>query len=242
MSDLNRLANEIEKAKAITILTGAGVSTASGIPDFRSTNGLWTLGKSREYYMSRDYFYQDPEDFWEKYKDIFRLKLVKDYLPNQVHMYLRGLELQGKIVSVVTQNVDGLHSQAGNEHVIEYHGSLNTASCPACGTNYSLTYVMEEQVPRCNQKGCGDILKPDIVLFGDPITKHHDAEAAIDQAELVLVLGTSLLVTPFNLLPQYAANQGIRLGIINQESTPMDELFDYVIQQDLIEVIHHINK
>ena len=193
--------------------------------------------------MSSDYYYKNPEDFWMKYKEIFGIKLLKDYQPNAVHYFLRDLERKGKQITVVTQNVDGLHSLAGNEHVIEYHGNLSTATCPHCSTTYDLTYIMKEQVPRCNQAGCGDTLKPDIVLFGDPITHHNEAEQAIDSSELVIVLGTSLLVTPFSLLPDFAAfHTDSLLAIINKESTPKDQLFDYIIHDDLVETITKIDR
>ncbi|WP_077623604.1 NAD-dependent protein deacylase [Sediminibacillus massiliensis] len=241
MELINKLAKEIAKADSITVLTGAGVSTSSGIPDFRSANGIWTGNHSREYYMSRRYFLEDPVDFWVKYKEIFRLKLLKDYGPNHVHYFLKNLEDSGKKVSIVTQNVDGLHSMAGNHHVIEYHGNLNTATCPVCGSEYNLEYVMENDTPVCEKRGCGDILKPDIVLFGDPIMGHEQAEAAINDSDLLLVLGTSLLVSPFNMLPNYASMAlDMPLGIVNREPTPMDALFDYVIHDDLVDTVRKI--
>ncbi|WP_074599635.1 NAD-dependent protein deacylase [Sediminibacillus halophilus] len=241
-SQVKKLADEIDNANSIAVLTGAGVSTASGIPDFRSANGIWQEDQSREYYMSREYFHKDPEDFWVKYKEIFRLKLLKNYAPNHVHRYLREMEQKGKQISIVTQNVDGLHTAAGNQHVIEYHGNLNTATCPACGMQYPLVHVMTEQVPHCIQAGCGDILKPDIVLFGDPITKHDEAEAAVQQADLLLVMGTSLFVSPFNLLPVYAWDGRKPSGLINRESTPMDDQFEFVIHADLSRTIKELKK
>ncbi|MCT2538147.1 NAD-dependent protein deacylase [Aquibacillus koreensis] len=242
MAQMKELANKIESAYSIVVLTGAGVSTASGIPDFRSSQGVWTYDRSREYYMSSEYFYKDPVDFWAKYKDIFRLKLLKNYEPNSVHTFLRNLELSGKQVSIITQNVDGLHATAGNEDIIEYHGNLNTATCPHCQSKYALEYVMKHETPYCDKTGCGDVLKPDIVLFGDPITKHEEAEQRIRQSELVLVMGTSLLVTPFNILPDYAAfTCGLPMAIMNREATPKDYLFDFVIHDDLVGVVKHLS-
>ncbi|SDK19175.1 NAD-dependent protein deacylase [Sediminibacillus albus] len=240
-NQLRSLANQMKQADSITVLTGAGVSTASGIPDFRSATGIWTEDHSREYYMSRDYFHDNPEDFWLKYKQIFRLKLLKNYVPNHVHLFLRELEQEaGKRISIVTQNVDGLHSMAGNRHVIEYHGNLNTAACLTCGRKYDLEYVMNQEIPRCLERGCGDVLKPDIVLFGDPITQHEEAEAAVEKADFLLVLGTSLLVSPFNLLPLYARSYRIPSGLINRETTPMDEQFDYVVHKDLSKAVSEL--
>lgn len=243
MEQIDQLSKLINKATSIVILTGAGVSTASGIPDFRSTDGRWTADHSREFYTSREYFLTEPEDFWLKYKEIFRIKLLKDYQPNKVHTFLSNLETLGKKVSIVTQNVDGLHSLAGNEQdVIEYHGNLNTATCPKCGKKYDLPFIMKEDVPVCIERGCHTILKPDIVLYGDPITKHSEAERAIELSELMLVLGTSLLVTPFSLLPSYAKQMGLPMVIINRESTPMDYLFDLIIHEELVSAVEQLEE
>lgn len=236
---MDQLIDEIRQAQRITVLTGAGVSTASGIPDFRSSNGIWTEDGSREYYMSSDYFRHDPQDFWTKYKDIFQLKLLGSYHPNEVHRFLSNLETLGKEVTVITQNVDGLHQRAGSSKVIEYHGSLTTSTCPACGSIYDADYINSSQVPICERETCQAVLKPDIVLFGDAITEHDRAEAIIDKADLVLVLGTSLLVMPFNFLPEYAWTRKIPTALINREATPKDRLFHYVIHNDLIDVIQH---
>ncbi|MFP7477188.1 NAD-dependent protein deacylase [Terribacillus saccharophilus] len=237
---LDTAAKMIADASSVAVLTGAGVSTASGIPDFRSTTGLWTADQSREYYISNHYFHKDPVDFWQKYKDIFRVKLLRDYGPNHVHRYLRELEVNGKQISVITQNVDGLHNLAGNKHVIEYHGTLNSATCPNCGNSYDLPYLLAADTPVCER--CEHVLKPDVVLFGDPITAHDNAERAIQHSELVLVLGTSLLVSPFNILPEYANTLGKPSILINREPTVMDELFDIVIHDDLSEIVQQLQK
>lgn len=237
---LETAAKMIAGASSVAVLTGAGVSTASGIPDFRSTTGLWTADESREYYISNHYFYKDPVDFWQIYKDIFRVKLLKDYGPNHVHRYLRDLEVNGKQIAVITQNVDGLHTLAGNEHVIEYHGTLNSATCPNCSRSYGLPYLLAAETPVC--ESCEHVLKPDVVLFGDPITEHDRAERAIQQSELVLVLGTSLLVSPFNMLPEYACSLGKPSILINREPTVMDELFDIIIHDDLSEIVQQLQK
>lgn len=237
MTQIKQLANMIKEAKSIVVLTGAGVSTASGIPDFRSTTGVWTEDQSREYYSSRQYFKKDPEDFWIKYKEIFRVNQLKDYKPNKVHQFISNLEQNGKDISIITQNVDGLHRLEKNEqNVIEYHGNLSTASCQRCGKQYDLTHILKTDVPTCTTAGCQSILNPDIVLFGDPITKHAEAEAAISKSELMLVLGTSLLVVPFSMLPSYAKQQGMPMAIVNREATPMDDLFDLVIHDELVKV------
>ncbi|WP_226578080.1 NAD-dependent protein deacylase [Halobacillus litoralis] len=233
------IALNIRSADSIAVLTGAGVSTASGIPDFRSSEGLWSEDHSREYYMSSDYFYTNPEDFWKKYKAIFRMKLLKNYQPNSVHHFIRDLEQKDRSVSVITQNVDGLHSLAQSSNVLEYHGTLNRSTCPACGRSFLLDEIMRAPVPVCDD--CGDILKPDVLLFGDLITGHEKAVEMIKQADVLLVMGTSLLVTPFNLLPYDAFQQEYTTSIlINNEPTDKDHLFDYVIHEDLTEAVQKI--
>ncbi|WP_062513238.1 NAD-dependent protein deacylase [Halobacillus sp. KGW1] len=225
----------LDEAERVVVLTGAGVSTASGIPDFRSSQGLWTEDHSREYYMSADYFHQNPQDFWNKYKEIFRLKLLQDYEPNDVHHFLKQLE-EGRRVSIITQNVDGLHERAGSTDVLEYHGTLGSSSCTQCGNAYPVESIREAVLPSCIS--CGSVLRPDVMLFGDPITLHEEAEARIEQADVLLVMGTSLTVTPFSLLPYTAAgNPRITTVIINREATGHDHLFDYVIHGDLTEVL-----
>ncbi|GAA4061988.1 NAD-dependent protein deacylase [Amphibacillus indicireducens] len=242
MKQINQLAKLISEAKSIVFLTGAGVSTASGIPDFRSTDGIWTEDRSREYYTSVDYYTKDPYDFWRKYKEIFQIKLLRNFQPNEVHNFIAELETQGKDISIVTQNVDSLHSLAGNKHVVEYHGNLNTATCPVCGAHYDLAYLMEHDVPVCTTTDCKTVVRPDIVLFGDPITKHSEAEMAIASSDLMLVLGTSLLVTPFSLLPSSAKQYGIPMAIVNRDPTPMDDLFDHVIHADLVAVVEQLKQ
>ncbi|GEN52519.1 NAD-dependent protein deacylase [Halobacillus faecis] len=235
------IALNIKSAERIAVLTGAGVSTASGIPDFRSSEGLWTEDHDREYYMSTDYFFHDPVDFWKKYKAIFRMKLLKNYRPNLVHQFIKELETEDREVSIITQNVDGLHSLAGSSRVLEYHGTLNRSSCPDCGRSYSLDDVMKVAVPVCED--CGAVLKPDVLLFGDLITAHDKAESIIEKADLLLVMGTSLFVTPFNLLPSLAYEQENTTTIlINNEPTDKDRLFDYVLHEDLSAAITKIKE
>lgn len=233
---IQQIKSLINNSDNIAVLTGAGVSTASGIPDFRSSEGLWTEDKSREELMSADYFYENPERFWQFYKSIFRLKLLQNYGPNQVHYYLKSLEKEGREVNIITQNVDGLHAEAGNENVTEYHGTLKTATCPDCHTTYSFEKVLAEDVPVC---ACGAVLKPDVVLFGDMIHSHEKAETMVKRADMLLVLGTSLSVMPFNMLPLAATGPKV---LINNHPTSMDYMFDYHIHDDLSRVIEQLKK
>lgn len=238
MKELRRIKELISGASTITVLTGAGVSTASGIPDFRSTSGLWSQDQSREYYMSNRYFLKNPVDFWSKYKEIFRIKLLKQFQPNEVHFFIRNLEHLGKTIHVVTQNVDGLHKEAGSQSIIEYHGTLDTATCPRCKVKLTIDEILAVETPRCSNRECGEIVRPDVVLFGDPITKHAEAEACIDSSDLLITMGTSLQVSPFNLLPEYAVlNRGLAAVILNREETVMDSLFNHSIRGDLSEIV-----
>ncbi|MFC7321349.1 NAD-dependent protein deacylase [Halobacillus campisalis] len=233
-------ARQIDEAASIVILTGAGVSTASGIPDFRSSKGVWTYDRRREDYMSSEYFAYDPMDFWKKYKEIFRIKLLQEYHPNPVHHFIKNLETEHRDVNIITQNVDGLHAAAHSRRVVEYHGSLDKASCPSCGKVFTIDYVLEHETPECD--ACHTIIKPNVVLFGDLITAHDEAEAIIDQADFLMVLGTSLQVTPFSLLPEYAVSRGIPSLLINKEPTIKDYLFDEVITKDLKTVIPQLEQ
>ncbi|SDJ17974.1 NAD-dependent protein deacylase [Salimicrobium halophilum] len=233
---LDTIKDILSSADHVVALTGAGVSTASGIPDFRSSEGLWSEDKSREELMSRDFFDQNPEEFWHHYKSIFKLKLLQNYGPNAVHRFLLDLEKKGKRVDVVTQNVDGLHTAAGNGNVLEYHGTLKTATCPDCYKTYPLEKILSEDVPTCT---CGSIPKPDVVLFGDMIQYHEEAERLVRKADVTLVLGTSLSVMPFNMLPMAAG--GVKI-LINNQPTDKDYMFDYYIHDDLSEVVAYLNR
>lgn len=221
----------VDSANKVVVLTGAGISTESGIPDFRGQNGTWSKDYSREYYISRDFFDSDPVAFWENYKDIFQLENFANFLPNTGHSYLAGLEHQGKQVKVYTQNADGLHQKAGSQHVFEVHGSLLKATCPRCQKTYDLSFILENRIPTCPKHNI--VLSPGMVLFGDPIQYFNEAIRDLVAADLFLVLGTSLQVGPINQLPQVAEYYKIPSVLINQEATPLDSLFDVVIHEKI---------
>lgn len=225
---IHRLRQMLEQAETIVALTGAGMSTESGIPDFRSANGLWSRSMSLAEVVSIDYFRRDPEAFWQAFRDIFRIKLIGDYRPNAGHQFLAELEQQGKRVTVLTQNIDGLHARAGSSRVLELHGSLLTASCPGCGTTHALDYILHHPLPICRL--CHDVLKPDVVLYGEAVPLIDLAFDAALQADLLLVLGSSLEVSPVNLIPLEAAQAGVATALINYTPTRMDHAFDLRIQ------------
>lgn len=245
---MEMLAAWIEQAKVITVLTGAGISTESGIPDFRSTEGVWSQDKSREELMSLSYLHAHPERFWEAYKAIFQLKLQGTYEPNAGHQFFAKLERNGKQVYILTQNVDGLHEKAGSRNVYEIHGSMHRPYCPNCGKTYTLSYVNEHEPPRCravlpNGIRCQTIIHPGIVLFGDQI---HWFEKSVELAlhtELFMVLGSSLQVGPINQLPQIARrNPGCKLVLINRDVTPFDDVFDLVIHERIGRTVRAIEE
>ena len=225
---IHRLRQMLEQAETIVALTGAGMSTESGIPDFRSANGLWSRSMSLAEVVSIDYFRRDPEAFWQAFRDIFRIKLIGDYRPNAGHQFLAELEQQGKRVTVLTQNIDGLHARAGSSRVLELHGGLLTASCPGCGTTHALDYILHHPLPICRL--CHDVLKPDVVLYGEAVPLIDLAFDAALQADLLLVLGSSLEVSPVNLIPLEAAQAGVATALINYTPTRMDHAFDLRIQ------------
>lgn len=191
---LAKLAEAISSAKHIVVLSGAGISTASGIPDFRSENGIYTKVERVEYLLSETYYHQQPKEFWISFKDIFQLQHMDSYEPNAAHALLAELEKLGKQVTIVTQNVDGLHRKAGSTHILEVHGTIASSHCPKCKTSYPLAHVLQQDVPRCTNDNF--ILKPDVVLFEGRVQHLEEAYEAAQHCDLFLTLGSSLEVYP----------------------------------------------
>ncbi|MCD7034790.1 NAD-dependent protein deacylase [Metabacillus sp. GX 13764] len=227
---MRKLKAMISEAKTISVLTGAGISTESGIPDFRSTKGLWREDVSRMDVISRDYFEREPELFWKYFKDIFQIKLSHSYEPNSGHLLLKELERSGKDVRIFTQNVDGLHHKAGSGKVYELHGSILFAACPECGKEHHLDYINEQIVPLCSDEACQQILKPDVVLFGDMVRCFEEMYESISESDLFLVIGTSLEVFPVRQVPlDFRHKATLGMVLINAEPTRLDPVFDLVI-------------
>ncbi|QGG47551.1 NAD-dependent protein deacylase [Heliorestis convoluta] len=227
----------LQSASKIAVLSGAGISTESGIPDFRSSNGLWQKEEVREA-ITRSCFSRQPERFYYYFSQLFLS--WTDIKPNQGHLALADLENeQGKWVGIATQNIDGLHQVAGSKQVIELHGNLRHAVCQKCGTAKVMNGIKEKlenkMIPLCD---CGGILKPKVVLFGDPLDMQEFRKAQIwmAQADLIFCLGTSLTVTPANTLLQHRRHDS-KLVIINLEATPYDREADYVFHAKVGEIL-----
>jgi NAD-dependent deacetylase len=214
-----RLAELIRARAPCVVLTGAGVSTESGIPDFRSPTGIWADIDPMEYGSLRA-FQAEPEKVWDFYAK--RIEMLTAAEPNDAHEALAELERRGFVSAVVTQNIDLLHTRAGSREVVEVHGSIRTASCPACGASYPLDESLLP-LPRC--RDCGAVLKPDVVFFGELLPR-----AAIDRAyelardtKLLLVVGSALEVYPVAELPLETVRAGGAFAIVNRGPTALDE-------------------
>ena len=223
-------------------MTGAGVSAESGIPTFRGEGGLWTKFDPIKV-ASIEYFMADPSAYWKVSKDRGRVALVAR--PNPGHDALAALEAAGHLAAVVTQNTDGLHQESGSRNVIEVHGSGRTVQCLDCGNREPRSEVQArlevEMPPRC--KVCGGVfLKPTVVLFGEamPQAAIQEAFALARQADVMLVVGTSLVVYPAADIPLVAVRAGAKLVVVNAEPTPFDELAEVVIRGKSGEVLPEI--
>jgi NAD-dependent deacetylase len=220
---IDELVRLVRERRPCVVLTGAGVSTESGIPDFRSPGGLWAQFDPFEY-GSIDAFRRDPEKVWRFYAP--RFATLTEAEPNAAHRALARLEQAGFVEAVVTQNIDLLHERAGSREVVEVHGSIRTSTCPGCGTRYPLSRMLElleeAGAPRC--PACGRVLKPDVVFFGELLP-----EEAIDRATelarraaLLLVVGSALEVYPVAGLPRETLDAGGDVAIVNLGPTAFD--------------------
>lgn len=226
----------LKKAQYAVFFGGAGVSTDSGIPDFRSSGGVYGADESKEYYLSNACLRNDPEAFFRFYRENM---LYPDAQPNETHLALAKLEKMGKLQAVITQNIDGLHQKAGSQRVIELHGTTARYYCGRCGKLYDPSYVEGgEGIPRCEK--CGGIVRPDVTLYGEslPGSAFYDAEEEIANADVLIVGGTSLTVQPAaSLVGQF---RGEHLIIINRTTTPYDGLAEFVIHEGLSHVFRQL--
>ena len=234
---LEQLQRWIDRSRAIVFYGGAGVSTESGIPDFRSVDGLYSQKYDwpPEEILSRTFFDTRPEEFYRFYRDKM---LCLDARPNAAHQKLAQLEAAGRLRSVVTQNIDGLHQKAGSRRVWELHGSIHRNRCMACVREYTLEFVRDSAgVPRC---GCGGVVKPEVVLYEEGLDSRvlEGAVEDIQTADLLLIGGTSLAVYPAAGLVRYF--QGEHLVLLNKSPTPYDRHADLVISAPIGEVLGRI--
>lgn len=231
----------IEKGRRIVFFGGAGVSTESGLPDFRSEQGLYQAkqeyGYSPEEMLSHSFFMKDKELFFKYYKENL---IWQEALPNDAHLALARLEQEGKLRAVVTQNIDGLHQMAGSRTVLELHGSVQRNYCMECGQFYDLDYILEKDhcegyIPRC--KKCGGVVKPDVVLYEEALsdTVLKESIRMIAEADVLIVGGTSLVVYPAAGLIDYF--NGDRLVLINRQPTACDNRADLVLHDSIGKVL-----
>lgn len=234
---IDRLKRIISDSNNIVFFGGAGVSTESGIRDFRGKNGLNkdNFPKSVEYYLSTRCFYYEPEEFFNFYKKNMNSLNAR---PNIAHVFLTKLEKNGKLKCIITQNIDGLHGKAGSKNVLELHGSIYRNYCVKCCKEYSAEYVFKSNgIPMCT---CGGIIKPDVVLYGEMLNDNYvKAEYYVRNAEVLIVAGTSLTVEPAaSLIKNYS---GKYLIIINKDKTQYDNLANLVMNESLGNVIKNLN-
>jgi NAD-dependent deacetylase len=229
----------VQDAKKILVFAGAGLSTESGIPDFRSPGGLWS--KYDPYDVTYDRILSDEGarmQYWKMSTESY--EIMRDAAPNRAHLAIKALEDLGTLIAIVTQNIDHLHHKAGNspERIIEIHGTAFTVSCLKCGKSYNRDEIHErikrgERVPYCD--ACSGILKPDTISFGQamPQDKLARAVAHARECDLCIAAGSSLVVYPAASIPVYAVESGAKLIIVNREETPLDARADLVIHESV---------
>ena len=234
---IQKLKEIIDGSDNIVFFGGAGVSTESGVPDFRSVDGLYNqeYDYPPETILSHTFYRRNPEEFYRFYHNKM---LFPDAKPNAAHKALAKLEKKGKLKAVVTQNIDGLHQAAGSENVYELHGSVHRNYCESCGKSYGLKDIMAQKgVPKCS---CGGIIKPDVVLYEEGLDQNTIRKSieAISNADVLIIGGTSLAVYPAAGLIDYY--RGNKLVLINKSSTPKDSRADLIINDAIGKVLGQI--
>ncbi|EJU21530.1 transcriptional regulator, Sir2 family [Peptoanaerobacter stomatis] len=230
----------IDNSDNIVFFGGAGVSTESDIPDFRSSNGIFNAQKnitySPETVVSHSFFMRNPEFFYQFYKDKM---IYENARPNNAHKALAKLEQIGKLKAIITQNIDGLHQMAGSKNVLELHGTIHKNYCMKCNKNFDLDYIIKsENIPHCDV--CGGIVRPDVVLYEESLDSDVLSESLhyISNADVLIIGGTSLIVYPAASLVNYF--RGSKLVLINKSSTSQDSNADIVINDSIGKVLGDI--
>lgn len=236
--EIEKLQELVDTSSNIVFFGGAGVSTESGIPDFRSVDGLYNqqYDYPPETILSHSFFMRNPEEFFRFYRNKMLCDTAK---PNEAHKKLAQLERTGKLKAVVTQNIDNLHQMAGSKKVLELHGSVYRNYCMKCGKFYDFDFMKHSQgVPKCS---CGGRVKPDVVLYEEALDQNTLSESVrvISQADLLIIGGTSLVVYPAASLIDYF--RGEHLVVINKSATPRDRYADLLIQQPIGQVFSQIH-
>ncbi len=241
LATLEELKEAIRTHDKIVVLSGAGISVPSGIPDFRSAHGLYSTkygNFSAEEIISHDFFLSHVDVFYEFYKSKMLYPSAK---PNAMHSLLARIEREGKVSLVITQNIDGLHQEAGSERVCELHGSVHRNHCERCGKFFDLNYITASiGTPKCDE--CGGIIKPDVVLYGEMLDSKdlNNAVRALRGADMLIVIGTSLVVYPAAGLCEYFG--GDTTAVINKSLTYMDARADILINDDCALVAEWLDK
>lgn len=236
MNNIEEIVEVIKKSDNVVFFGGAGVSTESGIPDFRSVDGLYNqkYDYPPETILSHTFYRRKTSEFYRFYRDKMILKGAK---PNVIHLSLAKLEKEGKVKAVITQNIDGLHQMAGSKEVLELHGSVHRNYCEECGKFFDADYILESKdVPRCDVAGCGGGVKPDVVLYEEGLDDETIRKSIeyIRNADVLIVGGTSLAVYPAAGLIDYY--RGNKLILINKSATPRDSVADYIYQGSLSDI------
>lgn len=238
MTAVEQFADMVQHSDNIVFFGGAGVSTESGIPDFRSVDGLYnqTYKYPPEHILSHTFYRENPEEFYRFYRDKM---LCLDAKPNMAHIKLAELEKAGKLKAIITQNIDGLHQKAGSKNVLELHGSVHRNFCEHCHKLFDAEYMLHSTgVPKCD--ACGGPIKPDVVLYEEGLDNDVIEQSLyyISHADMLIIGGTSLVVYPAAGLIRYY--NGHKLVLINKSSTDMDSSADLVIKEPIGQVFSHI--
>lgn len=236
----------IAQAQKILVFTGAGISTESGIPDFRSPGGLWSRYDPADFYFQKIISDEKVcERYWKMSSETY--EIIKHAVPNKAHRAIKTMQDMGKLSVIVTQNIDGLHHKAGNspDKIIEIHGTVFTVSCLSCGKKYDRDEIEErikqgKKLPYCDD--CSGILKPDTISFGQSMPEDKMSQAIMYacNCDLCIVLGSSLVVYPAASIPEYAYQHKAKLMIVNRDETPLDDYADLVIHESVSEAMGQI--
>ncbi len=239
MDMIKAIAADLKNSKHVVAFTGAGISAESGIPTYRGEDGLWSK-YDPNLYANIHYFLQNPSYYWSFFREV-RGPMLKKVKPNNAHIALGELEKEGKMNTVITQNIDGLHQEAGSSSVIELHGTSRTIFCIDCSAEFSVdetfSFLETECPPKCPK--CKGILRPAVVFFGESLNPQvlSIAFKEAEQCDFILAVGSSLVVYPAADIPARAKQSGATLVIINKDKTPLDHFADYVINDEAGKVL-----